>query len=350
MTIKHVRIVGTGLIGTSIALGLARAGITLELEDRDPNSRALATDLLKSHLGGGAPEIVVIATPPEAVAETIVKEFASNPKSIFIDVSSVKTKVINEIDALSASGLTFIATHPMAGREVGGAHSAQGDLFQGRAWIVTPSATVSESDVDLVCELISILGATVYRMSAQEHDALMASISHLPQLLSTALATSISNLGSGLELAGQGLRDMTRIANSDSKLWVEIIKNNRDYIKESLDRFSSVIGALDEAMRNLDGDAIAKIFEEGKSGRALVSGKHGAKARNYSFVRVVIEDKPGQLSKIVNQCAEISANIEDLSIEHSPGQETGLITLAFSPEDAQRVLHHLERDWKVYLT
>ena len=352
--IESVRIVGAGLIGTSIALALAQQGVYVSIDDADQKALALAKDLLAPYLKAEGEErrefdLVIIATPPASVVSALNEEFATNSKSIFIDVSSVKTNLIQEIDALPALAERFVGTHPMAGREVSGASSAQADLFNGRAWIITPATKTSARAIAIANELIQALGASSYEMSPQEHDHLMARISHLPQIASTLIASEIQELGAGLELSGQGLRDMTRIAGSDPLLWSEILLENKNEVINTLDQFISRALALKGAISDSKQDEIRAIFKKGNSGRAKVSGKHGAKPRNYLHLLVVIKDEPGALSRLFTECAQIKANIEDLSIEHSPGQESGLITLAFSPEDGERVEAHLKKqDWKVH--
>ena len=352
--INAVKIVGTGLIGTSIGLALAQQGVSITIDDADEKALALAKDLLAPYLKASGEErkeydLVVIATPPASVIGALKSEFVINPKSVFIDVSSVKTNLIQEIEALPVLSQSFVGTHPMAGREVSGASSAQADLFNGRAWILTPTSNSSERAIAMAKQLIVALGASSYEMTAKDHDYLMARISHLPQIASTLIASEIQELGAGLELSGQGLRDMTRIAGSDPLLWSEILLENRNEVINTLDQFISRALALKGAISDSKQDEIEAIFKKGNSGRAKVSGKHGAKPRNYLHLLVVIKDEPGALSRLFTECAQIKANIEDLSIEHSPGQESGLITLAFSPEDGERVEAHLKKqDWKVH--
>jgi prephenate dehydrogenase len=107
---------------------------------------------------------------------------------------------------------------------------------------------------------------------------------------------------------------------------------------------------LSHAIENLDDPAaMAQLISNGHKGRAMIPGKHGGQARNYIYLDIVIDDKPGQLAAIIEACAAARVNIEDLAIEHTPGQQTGLITLAFSPEDSAIVAAHLEKEgWKVH--
>ena len=350
MKTQHVRVVGAGLIGTSIALGLASRGVSVELHDQDQNALDLAKDLLAPHVKVGVPDLVIVATPPKTILDVLKKEFGHNPQATFIDVGSVKNNLVLDVDTLTELAARFVGSHPMAGREVAGPSSAQADLFQGRAWILTPTSVTEESSIDLAKELVEALGATAYIMSAPAHDSLLARISHLPQITSTALAGAIEQIGDNLNLSGQGLRDMTRIANSDGELWSEILLENQNEVLKAITEYQQIIANLKDALESRDEGALKNLFINGNKGRARVSGKHGSKPRNYSHLMIVIKDEPGALSQLFEQCAAINANVEDLSIEHSPGQLTGLITLAFSPDDALRVQDHLlSHDWKVHL-
>ena len=350
MKSQHVRVVGAGLIGTSIALGLASRGASVELHDEDQNALDLAKDLLAPHVKVGVPDLVIVATPPKTILNVLKREFGNNPQATFIDVGSVKNNLVLEVETLTELAARFVGSHPMAGREVAGPSSAQADLFQGRAWILTPTSVTEESSIDLAKEVVEALGATAYIMSAPAHDSLLARISHLPQITSTALAGAIEQIGDNLNLSGQGLRDMTRIANSDGELWSEILLENQNEVLKAINEYQDIIAHLKDALESRDESALKNLFINGNKGRAKVSGKHGSKPRNYSHLLIVIKDEPGALSQLFEQCAAINANIEDLSIEHSPGQLTGLITLAFSPDDALRVQDHLlSHDWKVHL-
>jgi prephenate dehydrogenase len=145
------------------------------------------------------------------------------------------------------------------------------------------------------------------------------------------------------------LRDTTRLADSDARLWSEIFLQNREAVLQALQDFSSQLERLRTAILKSDVDEIGTIFNQGKQGRSRVSGKHGSMPRDYVHLMIVIKDEPGALKQLFEECAVVNANIEDLSIEHSPKQETGLITLAFSPEEASRVQEHLvARHWKVH--
>ena len=342
-----VRIVGSGLIGTSIGLGLVQRGIAVEMVDSDPLAQALANDLT-----GGVvvadPELVIFALPTSGLSQVIQSEINLNPQSIFMDVGSVKSEVVLQVKTFTGLSTRFLPTHPMAGREIGGAGSARADLFQGRSWILTPEADCAPESKNLVLELITILGATPIELSAEDHDAAVAKISHLPQIAASLVAKQLTGTpAEWMELAGQGLRDTTRIAGSDEKLWKEIIYSNRAEISELL---ISLQNDLTQMIKSLDDPAkIADLIAAGRDGKALIPGKHGGKAREYSYLPIVIDDKPGQLGAIFNECAAMQVNVEDLNIEHSPGQLSALITLSLSADDADKLSAHLTSiGWNVH--
>jgi prephenate dehydrogenase len=315
--------------------------------DSDPSAQALAKDLT----GGivvADPELVIFALPTSRLSQAIQGEIALNPQSTFMDVGSVKNEVVLQIKTFPGLSTRFLPTHPMAGREIGGASSARADLFQGRSWILTPEADCTSESKNLVLELIKCLGATPIELSALDHDAAVAKISHLPQIAASLVAKQLTGTPSEwMELAGQGLRDTTRIAGSDEQLWKEIIYSNRSEISVLLaslqNDLTQMIAALD------DPDKIAALIAAGRDGKAMIPGKHGGIAREYAYLPIVIDDKPGQLGAIFNECAAMQVNVEDLNIEHSPGQLSALITLSLSSQDAEKLSAHLTSiGWNVH--
>jgi prephenate dehydrogenase len=345
--LSKVRIVGSGLIGTSIGLGLVQRGIAVEMVDSDPSAEALARDLT-----GGVvvvdPELVIFALPTSGLSQVIKKEIELNPQSTFMDVGSVKNEVVLQVQTFPGLSTRFLPTHPMAGREIGGASSARADLFQGRSWILTPEPDCAPESKNLVLELITLLGAAAIELSALDHDAAVAKISHLPQIAASLVAKQLAGTpAEWMELAGQGLRDTTRIAGSDEKLWKQIIYSNRAEISELL---ISLQNDLTQMIESLDNPTkIAELIAAGREGKAKIPGKHGGKAREYSYLPIVIDDKPGQLGAIFNECAAMQVNVEDLNIEHSPGQLSALITLSLSADDAEKLSSHLTAiGWNVH--
>lgn len=345
--LKKVRIVGSGLIGTSIALALGARGVACQMVDSNPVAQELAHDLVSGSQVHD-PEVVIFALPTSQISLVIDDEFALNPNSTFMDIGSVKSEVIREVEKSRLPLSRFVPTHPMAGREISGPQSARGDLFAARTWVITPTPECDPAAIALVSELIEAVGAERRLLSADEHDRAVATVSHLPQITASLLAQSLlTTPEEWLELAGAGLRDTVRIASSDATLWSEIIYSNRDEISLRAKQLYSELGQLIDRLE--DKEEIARFIERGRAGRSRIPGKHGGKAREYSSLPIVIDDKPGQLAAIFNECAEISVNVEDLSIEHSPGQLSALITLALSESDAISLSAHLTSiGWNVH--
>lgn len=336
-------VIGAGLIGTSIALGAKRAGAEVELIDSDSRAESLANDLVESRKVDD-PNLVVIAAPTSAL-EGILSEYKSiYPKSTFIDIGSTKTKVKVQIQSDSELSSRFIPTHPMAGRELDGAEAAQSDLFVGKSWIITPLESSSGESIALVKELIEKLGARVIAMSAEEHDAAVAAISHLPQLISSLLAAQLEGKSpESLALAGSGVMDTTRIAGSNPELWREILNLNRDALMPLLKDFQKDLSTL------IEGYDVLTVLERGRKGRQSLPGKHRSASRNYIYLPVVLEDKPNQLALLFDECAKANVNVEDITIEHSPEQETGLVLLALSASNADVLQKHLlAANWRVH--
>jgi prephenate dehydrogenase len=347
MNLAHVRIVGSGLIGSSIGLALRTHGIEVTMIDSDQRSQAIAQDLMGMVPSTKEVDLVVIATPLSQYEVVIESEYQRNLNSSFIDIGSVKVKA--KVEALASIGdlSTFLPSHPMAGREVGGAESARADLFEDRIWVYD-SAGVNEKTTQLGLELISLCGATALEMESAAHDQAVALISHLPQAISSLLAAQLQGAPSStMELAGAGLRDTTRIAASSPALWREILTSNSAALKPLLAQFASDLQVLIEGLD--EPEVVHELMAAGNRGRAAIPGKHGGSARSYTYLPVVIEDKPGQLAALFDEAAAASVNVEDLTIEHSPEQFTGLITLALSADDAATLHQHLrDKGWRVH--
>lgn len=344
-TINSVVIVGAGLIGTSIALGLKSKGLEVELLDQDMRAQGLANDLVAN---GEVlnPDLVVLAVPISATKSAFESAIKRYPKAAFIDTGSVKFKVLLDIQSFGELADSFCPTHPMAGREIDGAEAAQGDLFEGRSWVITPVASTKIDVIAKAKELIELLGGKCIEMDPKEHDKAVARISHLPQIVSSLLASQfVAGSDRELSLAGGGAIDTTRIAASNSSLWSEILAGNGEFIKPLLiDLQNDLSTLIDDLAKNSK-----SILEKGAKGRSKLPGKHGGMKRDYIYLPVVIEDKPGELAKLFDECAIAGVGVEDLTIEHSPGAERGLITLALMKDDAKRLESHLrEREWRVH--
>ncbi len=344
-----IRVIGSGLIGTSIALALKQSGCSLQMVDTDKKAEQLANKLVDGEIFDLV-DLIIIAVDIASNKSLIVSALNENPHSIVIDVASVKSNLLQEVAKLSDNAANFVSSHPMAGREVGGGHSARSDLFRGRAWIGIESETITGKAKEGLEFLVKSCGATLYWYSARNHDEIVARISHLPQLISSALGSVVNQSNEAdLNLAGQGLRDVLRLAGSDANLWSQLLIENSEPVMANLQLVISKLQMIKEMISNGDRKELQQFLIDGNNGLRKIPGKHGLVQRNYASLSIVINDEAGQLAKIFNDCAKADVNIEDLSIEHSPGQLTGLITLSVSEKDEVKLFDHLSScGWDVF--
>jgi prephenate dehydrogenase len=349
-----VRIVGAGLLGASIGLALRERGVDVILSDISPSTVTLAIDYGagRAAVDGDNPELIVVCVPPDVVASTVALELAAYPDALVTDVASIKLAPLQQLRGLGVDLSRYIGSHPMAGRERGGAISARADLFIGRPWVIAGHNDITYGRAAAVEDLALDLGAVPIEMDAAEHDASVAMVSHVPQVLSSLLAARLHDAPDAtVSLAGQGLRDMTRIAGSAPQLWVQILAANAQpvgaVLKALRDDLDRVISALDDP--NVPGArrAIAESLAEGNIGVARIPGKHG-QAKHFSQIIVKVDDRPGELAKLLTEIGEVGVNMEDLRLEHSPRAQIGLAEISVVPEEEQRLVEELEaRGWKI---
>ncbi|KRF25033.1 prephenate dehydrogenase [Phycicoccus sp. Soil803] len=355
-----VRIVGTGLIGTSLGIALSRAGYAVVLADPSPTAVSLARDLGAGAVasdGDTAPDIVVVAAPPDVAGSVVADELAAWPDAVVTDVASVKVAVLEDVRRRGGDLTRYAGSHPMAGRERSGAVAARGDLFDGRAWVVVPNEQSSPSSVEAVTALATAAGGTVSTMDPAEHDAAVAVVSHVPQLASSLVAGRLRDLTDpAVALSGQGIRDVTRVAASDPQLWTQILAGNASAVREVLAHvhaeLTEVIGALD-VLTDGDGvgarEVLARIVAQGNAGHARIPGKHGAAPTAYSVVVVLVPDRPGELARLLHDVGDAGVNLEDLHLEHGLGQPFGLAEVSVLPAVAERLGDELTaRGWRLH--
>ena len=350
-----VRIVGAGLLGTSIGLGLTKLGVEVTLEDASPANLKLAIDY-----GAGArasetdqPTIIVVCVPPDVTASVVSRELNAFPEAFVTDVASVKAQVLAELENQGSDLSRYVGSHPMAGRERGGAISGRADLFVGRPWVISANPHSAPQAVAAIEDLAIDLGSAPLKVSAHEHDRAVALVSHVPQLVSSLLAARlIPAEGSDVALAGQGLRDTTRIAASDPKLWIQILAANAAEVAPVLKAFEADLHSVVESLENIEQSGslatVSRALEAGNQGVERIPGKHGTKQTAYAQVVVMIADKPGELGRLFNEVGEIGVNIEELKLEHSPSAPVGLVELYVLPTLEQKLIADLEqRGWKI---
>jgi prephenate dehydrogenase len=360
-----VRIVGAGLLGTSLGLALRRRGVDVELSDPSPTSLALALDLGAGSAPGAADRseigLVVVAAPPDVVADVVAAELASSPSAVVTDLASVKAGPLKALQDTGVDLSRYVGGHPMAGRERSGAVAARADLFAGQTWVVCPHDASDQQAVAAVRALATAVGALPTELDAGAHDAAVALVSHLPQVMASLAAARLGTAPeAALALSGQGVRDVTRIAASDPAMWTQILGANAAAVGDAL---RSVRSDLDRLVAALDALAaetaqapargaratVAAVVAEGNAGQRRIPGKHGAPHTSYAAVPVVVPDRPGELARLLHDVGEAGVNLEDLRLEHSQGQPVGLAEVLVVPEAAETLVGALQaKGWTVH--
>jgi len=279
---QNVAIVGFGLIGGSIALAI---------RERWPSIRITAVDrpsVLAHAAGSGAidraaqtvanlsgHDLVILAAPVEQNLKLLPEAAAVIGESgVITDVGGTKRDIVSAACALAGAPAPFVGGHPIGGAEQGGFAFARADLFRGRPWILTPNGTSPAPVVERVAGFVESLGARPTTMQAEEHDRLMAFLSHLPQLTVSALMEVVgeATASSGLRLAGRGLVDSTRLASSPADVWREVCASNAGDIGAALDQLIARLQHLRAGLH--DAATVDHVFERAAHWRSeLMKGR-----------------------------------------------------------------------------
>ena len=347
----RLAIVGTGLIGTSAAMAAARAGISVRAYDADPvvlgragaQAGFEAAASLEECVSGA--DVVLVCTPLPAIAETAARALAASPGAVVTDVGSVKAGVVRGVERLAGDvAARFVGGHPMGGSERSGPDHASASVLDGVVWVLTPTARTDPRALARVRALVGRLGAQAVEMEAARHDRLVAVVSHLPQVASTALmglaAAEEADEPQILLLAAGGFRDLTRLAASNPALWSSILLANREAIAEAIDLYRERLRFLRELVVQGRGPEVERAFEEAKRARLSLSAKPQVRA-GVAVLQVPVPDRPGVLAELTATLGGAGVNIEDLQIVHSPEGGRGMVHLtvgAAAADGAQAAL------------
>ena len=279
---QQLGVIGCGLMGGSFALALKRAGLVKQVVgySKSPSTTERAKRLgvidvaAESALLAVAGSDIVLIAVPVAATETTLKAIRHlvEPGVLVMDVGSTKRDVVDAARrALRERISSFVPAHPIAGKEVSGIQNADAALYSGRQVIITPLAQTSPELVQKATDVWSAIGAQVLKMTAENHDAAFAAVSHLPHLLAFAYFSAVVNQPAGrdfLSLAGPGFRDFTRIAASNPETWRDILVANREEVLKQSQRFRQALDALEHVIRENNADALEGLIRGPAEGRA----------------------------------------------------------------------------------
>ncbi|MGH2752587.1 MAG: prephenate dehydrogenase/arogenate dehydrogenase family protein [Actinomycetota bacterium] len=345
---ERVGVIGLGLIGGSIGLALrARAG-TDHVVGFDVDATTVMGALERGAIAAGAEsledaasgvDLVVVATPVDLVPGVLerISRYVDD-SAIVTDVGSTKVEVVAAGER--CFGERFVGGHPMAGSERHGIDAASELLFDDAWWIMTPTPETSSSTYTRVAGVVSSMGGRPVAIDPSTHDALVARLSHLPQLTASALVEVASTAGDRdalLGLAGAGFRDVTRIAASNPDLWVAIIRSNHEAVLESLQGLGGRLDAVASMISAGRWDELRAWLDRSRRGRLELFAKPDLGGEPVGLT-VVVPDRPGVLAEVTTAAGELGANIEDLRIVHSTEGGQGRLELVLLGSDRAEAL------------
>ncbi len=311
-------VVGTGLIGASAGMALRDAGWRVVGWDVDPSmaQRAVARgalDEVASSRDGAvsSADLVVLAAPPAGVVAAL-SELATD--ALVTDVAGIKAPVVAAAGHLPH----FVGGHPMAGRELSGPEAASGALFRGAAWVLATDGAAF-GDLDRVEAIVTGFGARPLRMAAAAHDAAVAAISHLPQVLAAALLREAASSPEALELASGSFRDLTRVASSDPDAWAPLLVANAE-TAATVRRFAGRLAAWADAVEGGDVGTLRAALAAARAARAEL-------APPVTAVRVALADRPGELARVGRALEASQVDVRDLQLRHAPHGGGGILSL-----------------------
>ncbi len=339
-------IIGTGLVGGSVGLALRRNGVVVRGYDRDGEraARALEMGAIDEAVASAAAaatdaDLVVIAIPVSTVADAVVEALDAGA-AIVTDVGSVKAPVVEAVEAARPTlAARYVGGHPMAGSEQDGLDGADADLFRGATWVLTPTERTDPDAFATVRQTLGAIGAEVFAVTPDEHDALVAMVSHVPQLAATTLMDVAATRGAGhallLRLAAGGFRDMTRIAAGHPGIWPDICVTNRDAIVTALDEYVAALEQVRAMVVASDRSALLEVLDRARAARRSLPTGIPADVELIEL-HVPIADRPGSLAEVTTLAGTLGVNISDIEIAHSVEGRGGVLVLLIAAGEADR--------------
>jgi prephenate dehydrogenase/chorismate mutase len=347
--VTQLAVIGTGLVGTSVALAARRAGVACAGFDTDAGRLAEASALAGLRAAGSLADavagaaLVLVAVPvgaaPDVVGEALA---AAAPGATVTDVASTKRQLAAVGDA------RFVPGHPVAGGATGGPRRATADLFDGATWFLSPTPASDPERVATVERFVASLGARPVRIGAEEHDRLLALTSHIPHALANLLMLRVAEAArdddAPLVHAGASLREMTRVAGANPPVWADIFLDNADEIAAGLEGLREAAAGLERALREGDRAAVEASIAAAAEARARMDAfSYRTEAAQLNRIRVRVPDRPGVLARITQILGAAGINIEDFELRHVSPEYGGVLVILVAGADSAALARSLLR-------
>lgn len=346
--IQQVTIIGLGLIGGSLGLALTNNKQVNTIVGHDINISILQEAVSRQAISWGTTsyrlavekaDVIVLAVPVglmKSIVQKIIPYLKDN--CIITDMGSTKSKLSKEISQIIPQNIFFVGGHPMAGSEQSGICGAVPYLFENAIYCLTPDNSTNQNALETIKSMVEMIGAQVKCFTPDEHDLMVAGISHLPHMIAVSLVDAASRLANNypdtLSLAAGGFRDTTRIAAGSPIMWRDISLANKDNIVYMIDMFQECLEDLKKSLHDSDVSQMMQIFNNAQQIRQEIPiGLKGLLPRIYEIV-VTVPDEPGMLSMITGKLGQNGVNISEIEILRVREGEGGTIRLAFKKEES----------------
>jgi prephenate dehydrogenase len=342
MPVRSLAVVGTGLIGASVALAARRAGVQ-DVRGYDPDAEALAGAVERGAVDAagslaeavGDAELAVVAAPVAKLAASVAEVLEASSGTV-TDVGSTKGAVVRA----ARSDARFIGGHPVCGSEARGPANARAELFDGATWFLTPVAQTDPERYRALHAFVASVGAVPVAVDPDAHDRLVALTSHLPHALANLIvnqagATRIDG-HEPLAAAGGSLRDMTRVAGANPRIWIDIFLDNAVAVRESLAEHRRRIEQLESALESADAGFLARWIAEASVNRRRMLADAYEDPGALQRLRVHVPDRPGVLAGITQALGAERINIEDFELQHMSPERGGVLTVLVTGEEPAR--------------
>jgi prephenate dehydrogenase len=339
----EIAVLGVGLIGGSVGLA-ARQRVEASVSGYDASPAALelarelgAVDRICKTVADGVAqaEAVFVAVPVGALEATVGEALAAAPADCVVtDVGSTKRAVV-----AAQADPRFVGGHPLAGAETAGVRHARADLFDGATWFLTPTATTSGLLYERLHRLLRSLGARPAAIEPETHDAILATVSHLPHVLANVLVSQAARtLAAGderLPATGPSFRDATRVAGAPSAIWTDIYLSNRDALALEIDQTIERLAHVREALRDGDADRVTAWNDEAAADRRRLL--EGQLAGGQLFeLRASVPNRPGVIARLALELGRAGVNITDMALYPAADMKEGVVALWIAGEAPAR--------------
>lgn len=324
MKVRNANVMGLGLIGGSLGLALIRRGWQVSGVDsrHEIEAEALALGIISSIGINSDAEITFVATPVSSIAHQARLALAET-RGLVTDVGGVKSVIVNEIE-----DSRFVGGHPMAGSELVGLQGADGSLFEGAVWVLTPRDSTADNSFASVAKIVGELGAEIVVLTPARHDQLIAVVSHLPHLTAATLMGLAKNSAEEhvavLRLAAGGFRDMTRVASGHPDIWIDVCRENRSAILTALDGMIDGLSSMRSIVESGDDQALLDRLQTARMARANLPGRV-RELLDIVEVRIPIPDRSGAAAEVFTLAAKLGVNVANFEVAHSVEGERGIL-------------------------